>query len=67
MMMIYMQNKINKTPETFVGRPPLFPLPVRPAGGLGKEGYRSGLNYSILPEFSTATIFNVTQGSCFAK
>jgi len=50
MMMIYMQNKINKTPETFVGRPPLFPL-------LAKEGYRSGLNYSILPEFSTATIF----------
>ena len=62
-----MQNKINKTPETFVGRPSLFPFPVHPAGGLGKKGYRSGLNYSILPEFSTATIFNVTQGSCFAK
>ena len=60
MMMIYMQNKINKTPETFVGRPLLFPL-------LAKEGYRDGLNYLILPEFSTATIFNVTQGSCFAK
>ena len=60
MIMIYVQNKINKTPETFVERPPLFPL-------LAKEGHRDGQNYSILPEFSTATIFNVTQGSCFAK
>lgn len=60
MIMIYVQNKINKTPETFVGRPPLFPL-------LAKEGHRDGQNYSIMPEFSTATIFDVTQGSCFAK
>jgi len=50
MIMIYMQNKINKTHETFVGRPSLFPF-------LAKEGYRDGLNYSILLEFSTATIF----------
>jgi len=36
MIMIYVQNKINKTPETFVGRPPLFPLLI-------KEGCRGSL------------------------